>query len=96
MIFAFFFPVVLARMKFLICPAENISATVFGMDCKPPHVFVPVPYALPCAEMPSSSLRDRRRLRAPLRHAARAATACSLRALGCAGGRSPAWWASSA
>jgi len=46
-IFAFFFPVVLARMKFLICPAENITATVFGMDCKPPHVFVPVPYALP-------------------------------------------------
>merc|ERR1712086_1174425 len=33
--------------KFLICPAEHMEHNVFGMDCKPPLVFIPVPYALP-------------------------------------------------
>jgi len=51
-IFAFILPLAFVRMKFLICPAEHISmdypgSLVFGMDCKPPLVFVPVPYALP-------------------------------------------------
>lgn len=46
-IFAFFFPVALVHMKFLICPAEHMEHTIFGMDCKAPLVFTPAPYALP-------------------------------------------------
>jgi len=46
-IFAFVLPMALVNMKFLICPAEHMEHNVFGMDCKPPLVFIPVPYALP-------------------------------------------------
>jgi len=46
-IFGCFLPVVLAHLKFLVCPAEHLSASVLEMDCKLPHVFVPAPYALP-------------------------------------------------
>ena len=46
-IFAFYFPTVLARMSFLICPCENMNASVFQMSCTPSAVFVAQPYPMP-------------------------------------------------
>tara|TARA_B110001452_G_scaffold145152_1_gene120639 strand:+ start:180 stop:1505 length:1326 start_codon:yes stop_codon:yes gene_type:complete len=49
-IFAFWFPVVLSRMSFLICPCEDLSTPIWRMACTPSDVFVPMPYPTPLLE----------------------------------------------
>uniref|UniRef100_A0A7S0NMZ8 Phosphatidate cytidylyltransferase n=1 Tax=Calcidiscus leptoporus TaxID=127549 RepID=A0A7S0NMZ8_9EUKA len=47
-LFAFIFPVFLARLPFLICPCEVLQlGGLFALQCKTPQVFLPENYHLP-------------------------------------------------